>query len=134
MTRFFRSGKESGQATVETALVSVVVMALALGVLQFGLFYHAQHVVLGAAQEGARLAALDGSEPGDGETRATKLVSAGLGSLARVTSVSEKKTPRVAVVSVRASLPTIVFFLSPLSLSAEARAFRERFVSAGEAP
>lgn len=125
---------EDGQAFVETALVGLVIMALALGLLQFGLWYHAQHVVLGAAQEGARAGALDGSTSEQGEARATELVRAGLGDLAGGVSVSSSEDGRVSSVRVEASMPVIVPFLPAITLAAEGRAYRERFVPAVRRP
>lgn len=121
---------EDGQAFVETALVGLVVMALALSLLQFGLWYHAQHVVLGAAQEGARASALDGSTPARGEERATELARAGLGTLAGGVSVSSSTDERVSSVRVEASMPLIVPFLPAITLTAESHAYKERFVPA----
>jgi Flp pilus assembly protein TadG len=119
---------------VETALVGVVVMALSLGLLQFGLWYHAQHVVLGAAQDGAHAAALDGAAPADGEQRAEELVRAGLGSISDGATVSTATTDRVATVRVETSISAIVPFLPDIELRAEGRAFRERFIPLGGTP
>ena len=131
MTRF-RS--EQGEAFVETALVGLVVMVLALGLIQFGLWYHAQHVVLGAAQEGAHEAALDGATTSAGRVRATELARAGLGSLSEDVSVSSTATADVATVSVEAHMAPIVTFLPAITLQAEGRALRERFIPAGANP
>jgi Flp pilus assembly protein TadG len=125
---------ERGDVFVETALVGVVVMALSLGLLQFGLWYHAQHVVLGAAQDGAHAAALDGAEEGSGRSRAEALLRAGLGSMSDGTEVSTTMGDRVATVRVRTRISTIVPFLPPIELRAEGRAFRERFVPHGDTP
>jgi Flp pilus assembly protein TadG len=128
----FRS--EQGEAFVETALVGLLVMVLALGLIQFGLWYHAQHVVLGAAQEGAHAAALDGATTSAGRVRATELARAGLGSLSEDVSVSSTATADVATVSVEAHMAPIVPFLPTITLQAEGRAFRARFIPAGANP
>jgi Flp pilus assembly protein TadG len=47
---------ESGQGLVELALVLPVLLALVLGILEFGRAYHLKNVVTDAAREGARLA------------------------------------------------------------------------------
>lgn len=125
---------EKGEVFVETALVGVVVMALALGLLQFGLWYHAQHVILGAAQDGAHAAALDGADLLDGEARAQELVRAGLGSLSDGAQISATATERVATLRVETRISPIVPFLPDISLRAEGRAFVERFVPYGEKP
>lgn len=129
-----RLRSEKGEVFVETALVGVVVMALSLGLLQFGLWYHAQHVVLGAAQDGAHAAALEGAAPADGEERAEELVLAGLGSISDGATVSTFTTDRVATVRVETSISAIVPFLPDIELRAEGRAFRERFIPLGGTP
>lgn len=123
---------ERGETFVESALVGLVVMLLVLGLLQFGLWYHAQHVVIGAAQEGAHAAALDRAFPADGEKRAEEVTRAGLGSLSEDVSVSSSATERVATINVRAKLAPLVPFFPTLTLAAEARAFKERFIPATE--
>lgn len=125
---------QRGEAFVETALVGLVVMMLALALIQFGLWYHAQHVVLGAAQEGAHAAALDGADARAGEARATELVRAGLGTLPEGVSVSTNLTERTTSVDILARMPAIVPFFPEITLRAEGRAFRERFVLVGERP
>ena len=125
---------ERGEAFVEAALVGLVVMSLALGLLQFGLWYHAQHVVLGAAQEGAHAAALDGATTSEGQVRATELTRAGLGSLSKDVTVSSIATDEIATVHVAAHMAPIVPFLPTLTLEADGRAFKERFIPAGARP
>jgi len=71
---------QRAQGLVEAALVFPLLMVLVLGILQFALYYHARDVLIGAAQEGARLAAEDGRTPDEGIDRAVSLVAAGLGS------------------------------------------------------
>lgn len=129
-----KSRAEGGQAFVETALVGLVVMVLALGLLQFGLWYHGQHVVLGAAQEGAHAAALDGSDAADGKARAVALVRAGLGAIVDGVSVSSSATDRVATAHVEARVTSLIPFFPDLTLKAEGRAFRERFIPARVGP
>ena len=123
---------ERGSVFVETALVGLVVMSLSLGLIQFALWYHAQHVVLGAAQDGAHAAAVEGAAAGDGQARARELVAAGLGTMASETVVSSETHEREAVVAVAAAVPSIIPFLPDLELRAEGRAFRERFIPEGD--
>ncbi|MDQ6698218.1 MAG: pilus assembly protein [Actinomycetota bacterium] len=52
--------RESGQATVELALLLPVIMMLVLAVLQVGLVARDQVLVTNAAREAARAAAVDG--------------------------------------------------------------------------
>jgi Flp pilus assembly protein TadG len=125
---------ERGEAFVESALVGLVVMSLALGLIQFGLWYHAQHVVLGAAQEGAHAAALDGASTSEGQVRATQLSRAGLGSLSKDMTVLSIATDEIATVHVQAKMAPIVPFLPTITLEADGRAFKERFIPAEARP
>jgi Flp pilus assembly protein TadG len=129
-----KPARERGEAFVETAVVGLVVMVLALGVIQFGLWYHAQHVVLGAAQEGAHAAALEGATPSAGEARAAELATAGLGALSDNVSVSSQASDEIATVRVAVSMAPIVPLLPAIAVDAEARAFKERFIPATERP
>ena len=58
-----RSREDRGQAAVELALVLPVVCLLLLAVVQVGLVVHAQLLVVHAAREGVRAAAVDESFP-----------------------------------------------------------------------
>lgn len=58
---------ESGQATVELALVLPVLLALVLVVVQVGLVVRDQVLLVHAAREAARVAAIDGDVPGAAE-------------------------------------------------------------------
>jgi Flp pilus assembly protein TadG len=52
---------ESGAAAVEFALVSVVLLMLVFGIIEFGRTYGQYQVLTGAAREGARVAAVRGT-------------------------------------------------------------------------
>lgn len=54
--------KESGQALVEFALVLIPLLILIFGAIEFGRIFHATHVITSAAREGARAAAVHGSD------------------------------------------------------------------------
>lgn len=57
-----QAGEEHGIATTEAVLVTPALLFLVMLMIQFGLWFHAQHVAQAAAEEGARAArALHGS-------------------------------------------------------------------------
>ena len=72
---------------VEVAVAFPVLLMVALGLLQFALFYHAQNVVTGAVQDGARVAASEDRTLADGVAAARALLSAGLGQSATTVTV-----------------------------------------------
>jgi hypothetical protein len=61
--------EQRGNATVEFALVAPILLAVALAVLQLALVLHVRATLTAAAAEGARAAALAGSDLGAGERR-----------------------------------------------------------------
>jgi len=55
-------GADAGTSAVELVITMPALLLAVMSIIQFGLWQHAQHVALGAAQEGARVArAYDGS-------------------------------------------------------------------------
>ena len=71
--------------TVEAALVMGLVLIVVFAMIEFALFWHAEHVVEGAVQDGARVASAEDGSLQDGVDRAQVLLRAGLGnSAARV--------------------------------------------------
>lgn len=61
---------DRGSAAVELVLLTPLLMVCVLVVVQFALWQHARHVLLAAAQEGARAARAHGATAVDGRTRA----------------------------------------------------------------
>jgi Flp pilus assembly protein TadG len=51
-----RRARDRGASAIEWALLTPIMLLIILAVVQFGTYYHAQHVALAAAQAGARVA------------------------------------------------------------------------------
>ncbi len=122
-------GDERGGATLELALVAPLLMLLVLGVLQFGLWYHAQGTVRTAALEGARRAAAENGSPREGESRALMVLEAGLGRMGEDAAAEVRVGPEVVRVDVGARMRGLLPIpgLSSFALKGEASVFRERF-------
>ena len=58
---------QEGSAATEAVLVTPALLFLVMLVIQFGLWYHAQHVVRAAAEEGVRVARSEQSSAEAGE-------------------------------------------------------------------
>ena len=67
---------------VETAIAFPVLLMSAMALLQFALYFHALHVVTGAVQDGARVAASEDRSVSDGVQYAQTILQAGLGQTA----------------------------------------------------
>jgi hypothetical protein len=126
--------RERGATAVEFAVVVWLFMLLFLGIVQFALWWHAQHVVLGAAQDGARVAAAEDGTPAAGQARALELLQAGLGQDARTATVQARRDDQVAEVTVTARLQPVLPFGLGIRLAATGRSFAEHFRPAGSPP
>ncbi|MCU1369154.1 MAG: TadE-like protein [Ilumatobacteraceae bacterium] len=107
-----RDHLDRGQATVELVLVLPVVVFALLLVIQIGLIARAQVLVVNAAREGARAAAVDGP----GAARDAVVRSPGIrDDRAAVTAATEPgETADLIRVTLRYQVPTDVPLVGPL--------------------
>lgn len=102
--------RERGSAAVEFLLVSVLVLALLLGVVQVALAVHVRSLATDAAAEGARVAARADRGPADGVARTRALLTEALtGDYARDVTAGRTMLDGAAVteVTVRTPLPVV---------------------------
>lgn len=57
-----RTDRERGASAVEMAMLTPLLVLLMMLVIQFALYYHAQHVAVAAAQAGARVARAEAAD------------------------------------------------------------------------
>lgn len=137
MTRWVRQGRRldlPGNALTETALAFPVLLIVALGLVQFAIFVHAQLVVTGAAQDGARVAAAEDRGLAEGITHTQALLQAGLGDHATGVAVRGSADDDVVAIEAEGRLPTIIPWVVETGLPLHARSVvsKERFrVGAG---
>jgi hypothetical protein len=117
---------------VEAAVALPLLLLVALALVQFALVVHAHGVVLGAVQDGARVAAAADRSLGEGIDHAQAVLLAGLGSSARVDvsgSRSPSGAPEVVEVTAVAYLRPIVPWRNGATIPVGARAAvsKERF-------
>lgn len=119
---------DRGSAVVEFALVTPLLLLVALGVLQVTLALHVRATLTAAAAEGARAGALAGSGLRVAEARTRDVLADALGGdTAQSISASRTRVGGVEVVRVRitARLP-LLGTLGPTALSVEGHAMAER--------
>ena len=121
--------KERGSIALEMALVMPVLMLIVLGLLQFGLWYHARQVALGAAQEGARVAAVEGGTIDAAKERTLSVFESGIGRLAEDSSVDASIDAEIVSVTIGGTLKGLLPIpgLSEFRLDSTATSYRERF-------
>jgi Flp pilus assembly protein TadG len=127
MTPPARQQSERGIVTVEFVAVIWLFMILVLGATQLGLWWHAQHVVLGAAQDAARILAAEGGTPTASHSRALDLLRAGLGRDAATATIHAHRDPELAQVTVTARLRPLLPIGRPIRLEATAHSYAEGF-------
>lgn len=120
--------EDRGSAVVEFALVTPLLLLVALAVLQVTLALHVRATLTAAAAEGARAGALAGSGLAVAESRTREVLSDALGGdAAQVVDASRTTLDGVEVVRVRitARLP-LLGTLGPTALTVEGHAIGER--------
>ena len=99
---------ERGDAVTETVLLVPVLMLLIMLVIQFGLWYHAQHLVQAAAQEGARAARAESATAEDGRVEADSFLRETAGQSVRGADIEAERTIDSATVSVVGEAPAVI--------------------------
>lgn len=120
-----RLRSDEGAAPVEFALVSPLLLLVALAVLQLTLALHVRSIVIGAASEGARLAAM--GDLSSGVERTERILQTSIaGAAIRDTVVRVDRSGPVAVtaVDVTVDLP-LVGLLGPVPMTVTGRAVIE---------
>ena len=95
-----RAHDEHGSSSLQTVLVMPVLLLLITAIVQFAIWYHAAHVALAAAQDGARAARVEAGTDADGEARANQILDQlghGVLSAADVSVSRDAQTVRVEV-------------------------------------
>ncbi|MBK9740805.1 MAG: pilus assembly protein [Actinobacteria bacterium] len=125
--RHARPRGDRGSAVVEFALVAPLLVLVALAVLQVALAMHVRATLTSAAAEGARAAALAGSDPAAGVRRARALLGRNIaGSVVDDVTARRAVVDGMPVIAVRisATLP-LVGLLGPQTVLVEGHALQE---------
>lgn len=119
-----------GVAMVEMALAFPLLVLVALALVQFALYAHTQNVVVGATQDGARVAANSDRSISDGIATTQALLQAGLGAGASSVTVQGSDNSTTVTIITTGSVPTILPLVGSWSLPVKAQASfsKESFV------
>lgn len=119
--------RDDGAAPVEFALVTPLLLLVALAVLQLALTLHVRSVAIGAAGEGARLAALVGGDEMTARQRTERILSESIaGTALRGTDfrIDRSGSVPVAAVDVTVDLPLVGLY-GPTPMTVTGRAVME---------
>lgn len=106
-TRQLRTDQR-GVTSAELVIVTPVLLLLVLLVVQVGLYFHASHIALAAAEEGARAARTRLGTAAAGQARARRFAAALGDGLIRSPVVTATRSPSTARVEVRGQVATVV--------------------------
>ena len=119
---------DRGSAIVDFVVVAPLLIAVALAVLQIILVMHVRTVLISAAAEGARAAALADSNPASGERRARAIIGESIAASAveriEVHPVMSGGVMMMAV-SIDARLP-LIGLLGPTAMHVQGHSLQER--------
>ncbi len=120
-----RLRSDEGVAPLEFALVAPLLLLVALAVLQLTLLLHVRSVAIGAASEGARLAAM--GDPSLGRERTLAILDSSIaGTATRDAVVRVDLSGPVAVTAVDVTLDVpLVGLLGPIAMTISGRAVIE---------
>ena len=113
---------ESGQGSVELALVMPFLLLALIGSVQLALVHHAGQVAAGAAQEGARLAAGEGHSLAEGAERTRELLEAGLGAHAAGFAVTAQESSGTVALTASGDYPPLLPLGRDVAVPVEATA------------
>ena len=131
LRRVRHEDRQAGAAVVEFTLVTVLLLALFLVVVQVGLVLHARNVLVAAAAEGARYGANADRTVEQGAQRAQQVAEDSLGGAASDNVVAQPGTPsvvdgaQVLEIVVRTDLPVMLLPGGDLRITVRGHALEE---------
>jgi hypothetical protein len=123
---------DRGSATTEFVLVSVLLVAVTLAVLQTAFVAHIRSIAIDSAIAGAAHAALADTTDADGVARTRDLIGRGVakGLVRDVASRSDRVGDRdVVIVTANLAIPVIGPWISIANVEVMGRAFREEWLN-----
>lgn len=123
--RWVRLRSERGNAVAEFPLISTLIVALALSIIQLSLFLYVRGGITDAAVQGAYYAALQGNDVDQGVQRARDLTEDRFGSLVDVEAEGDLSADGTVRIVLRTSLPIIGFFGPANALEGRGHAVKE---------
>jgi Flp pilus assembly protein TadG len=128
-----RARGEHGSSSLQTVLVMPLLLLLITLIVQFALWYHASHIAIAAAQDGARAARVEGGTELDGRGRAQQIIDQLGANVLVEPSVTVTRDAQVARVEVHGYAPELIPGLR-LPVDAVSTGTVERFRGSSESP
>ncbi|MET9734565.1 TadE/TadG family type IV pilus assembly protein [Streptomyces sp. NPDC006458] len=101
-------GGDRGMASMEFAVLAVVVLALGFTIIQTGFYFHAKSVAQSAARQGVEAGRQYGASEGDGVAQARTYLDRFGGSVQGASVSSDGSTAEMVRITVRGHVATLV--------------------------
>lgn len=118
---------DAGFSAIEMAILFPVTLFIMFGIIQFGIWYHANDVARAAAQEAVRSASAYQAKPSDGTQSAERVLDQNAKGLIRHSRVSCNRGGTVATATVTGEALQVIPFI-PLPIKVTATAPVEAFL------
>jgi Flp pilus assembly protein TadG len=121
-----RRRDDSGAGSLELVLVFPALLLLILAIVQFGLWYEAEHAAIAAAQQGAQAARVRGGTAAAGQRAAAEFLHVAAPTLVEQPGVSVTRSSTTAQATVTGFVESLIPFVH-LHVSAHSSAPVEAF-------
>jgi len=124
---------ERGAVSAELVIATPLLLLLIMGVIQFALWEHAEHIATAVAQQGVAVGRLQGETAQAGQAEAESVVDQLGPSVLAGTTITATRTAETTTVTVTGHAESIVGIFT-LPVRATASGASETFTAPGQAP
>ena len=124
---------ENGAVSAELVIATPLLLLLMMGVIQFALWEHAEHIATAVAQQGVSVGRLQNQTAAAGEQQAQSVLDQLGSSVLTGTSITATRTNQTTTVTVTGHAESIVGLFS-LPIRATASGATENYTNPGQAP
>lgn len=107
------TSRDRGSSSVEIVVLLPLIFVLLFAMVQGGLWFHARAVALGAAQEGARVAAAENSSGDAGIFAASSFIADAGSGVVLNPAVTASRTHTTTTVTITGQAQSLIPFLNP---------------------
>jgi Flp pilus assembly protein TadG len=124
---------ESGAVSAELVIATPLLLLLIMGVIQFALWEHAEHIATAVAQQGVSVGRLQGETAADGQIQAQSVLDQLGPTVLAGSKITATRTAQMTTVTVTGHAESIIGLFS-LPVKATASGATENYTNPGQAP
>ena len=124
---------ERGAVSAELVIATPLLLLLIMGVIQFALWEHAEHIAQATAQQGVSVARLQGESAGAGQQQAQSVLDQLGPTVLAGSNITATRTEQMTTVTVTGHAESIIGLFS-LPVKATASGPTETYTNPGQAP